>query len=1096
VSSLPKNGFMIAVGTSATEAKDTITALGLSAQVNVACINSLNSVTLSGNEIAIKVLSELMKQQDKMVRTLRTNGVAYHSHHMKAVGSEYESLLAAAKQLDRSDFSTPARLAMRSHVNMISSVRKSPVSHEDTSSPAYWRSNLESPVEFSSAINEVLTKDTLRIVEIGPHGALQLPIQQNVSKASPDKETLYMSVLYRNKCSEECVLDFVGKLWTSGYPVAFGKVNGTNIIEPKVLVNLPKYKWDHSNLLWNEPRSSVEYRNRKYPHDELLGHATVGSSTTTFTWRNLLSTNDVPWLEDHKIQGSVVFPAAGYIAMACRACQQLASVDFQQYTLELKQVSLQRTLTLTVGSKSEIFTELSPYRISDSNQAKNWWKFTISTTVDGKGRVEHATGLVGLTANASLTSLRSPERTVKTESQSAEAWYAQFDKVGFNFGSNFRSISEFSHSRLRTENKTAAKLAALPVELDSYHRRYMYEIHPVVIDALLQTCVVSWTSGILGNLVASFPTAIDQIQISPGIQHEALSDYNIYTSCKIVGFSTSLARSELLDASGKAYLKFAGIKAVKIHGAYSHEPVREPALQIVWEPDLTKVLPENEALLSSHISEKLLQGPQTRKHSPIGKLVRMISHTSSCSHILEIGQYQKDLTQTVMDCLDRNTNHQRFLSYSRGRFCEEMELCDIQPLALPDLDDQNSFKPRATETFDLILLTDQSAVDIFLDTQKNPLSNYLEPYGQLLFLREINGNSLRGAGFQILSLEQEANGHRLTLACRSQSSSGLHNLLDRYPEQDQTYIIVVDDATHPLNEALRQRVEGITRQTVTVLTINGLETEAFPAQSTAIVTVELEKALVSDTNPKSLRAIQKITDSATNIIWITGGNLSVGENPNMATVRGLSRTVMAEQPSTKFFVVDIDRPNVSVESTVSNILAVLDTASEDQPDFEYMQIKKVLYVSRFLVDETVNDWFRQKMGSRSSLIKLAEASRCELSIKDVGQMDTLEFVPARSLPALPEDYIDVAVKAVGLNAKVAPESYSLLTNEQLTLGRMSMHFLGRWKLLTTPARVNSQVLLLELVAKSVTFAWVTESSVLHLVGSVLMRPSRHGLASR
>ena len=111
-------------------------------------------------------------------------------------------------------------------------------------------------------------------------------------------------------------------------------------------------------------------------------------------------------------------------------------------------------------------------------------------------------------------------------------------------------------------------------------------------------------------------------------------------------------------------------------------------------------------------------------------------------------------------------------------------------------------------------------------------------------------------------------------------------------------------------------------------------------------------------------------------------------------------------------------------------------------------------------------------------------------------MDTLEFVPARSLPALPEDYIDVAVKAVGLNAKVAPESYSLLTNEQLTLGRMSMHFLGRWKLLTTPARVNSQVLLLELVAKSVTFAWVTESSVLHLVGSVLMRPSRHGLASR
>jgi acyl transferase domain-containing protein len=1028
VSSLPKNGSMIAVGTSAAVAQDAISAHGLSSQVKVACINSPENVTLSGDKTAIQVLSELLSQQGKMVRTLRTNGAAYHSHHMKAVGSEYESLLATAQQLDRVDYSSPARIAMRSHIEMISSVRQAPVNYEDTLSPAYWRSNLESPVQFSSAINEVLMKDASKFIEIGPHGALNLPIQQTISKAKPDMKTLYMSVLYRNKSSEDCLLDFVGKLWSSGYPIAFGKVNGTQVNKSRVLVNLPNYKWDHSNLLWNEPRSSIEYRNRKYFHDELLGHAVVGSSSTTFTWRNMLSPDDVPWLEDHKIQGNIVFPGAGYIAMACRACQQLASVDFKHHTLELKQVSLQRTLTLAVGSKSEIFTELSPYRISDSNQAKNWWKFTISTTVDGNSSVEHATGLVGLTANASLSSLTSPERMVEAESQSAKAWYAQFDKVGLNFGPNFQSISEFSHSRLRTENKTAARLAALPVALDSYHRHYNYEIHPIVIDALLQTCVVSWTSGVLSNLVASFPVAIDQIQISPGIQHEALSDYNIYTSCKIVGFSTSHSQCELLDPNGKAFLRVAGIKAVKIHGAYSHESVREPALQIVWEPDLTKILPENEAILSSHISEQLIQAQDTRKYHSIWKLVRMLSHTSSCSHILEIGEYQKDLTQTVMDCLDRNTNHQRFVSYSRGHFSDTMELCDIQSLDLPYLDRRDTFKPRTNETFDLILLTDQSAVNMFLVTQKDRLLTYLEPYGQLLLLGEVDGSSLRDAGFQILCLSGKTDDPRLTLACRPQSSSVLHHLSNRDPESHQAHIMVVGDATHPLNEALKRRVESITGQRVTVLTIHDLETETLPAQSTAIVTVEVEKALVSDTDATSLRAIQKITNNATNILWVTGGNLLVGESPNMATVRGLSRTVMAEQPSTKFFVVDIDRPNESVESTVSNLLAVLDTSSEDQPDFEFMQIKKVLHVSRFLTDETVNDVFRRKMGSRSSLTKLCEASRCELSIKEVGQMDTLEFVPVRSSSAIPEDYIDVAVKAVGLNAKVGPKSHKLLTN--------------------------------------------------------------------
>ncbi|KUJ17704.1 polyketide synthase [Mollisia scopiformis] len=1041
VSSIPRNGSMIAVGVSADVANEAITAHGFSTQVNVACVNSPENVTLSGEKTAIEALSEILIQEGKFVRTLKTNGVAYHSHLMKVVGSEYESLLAATQQLDRVDSSSPDRTVMRAHVEMISTVRKTPVGYEDTSSPAYWRANMESPVEFCSAVTDLLAEESSRFIEIGPHGALQLPVKQTITKANPDKQILYLSVIYRNKDAEDCALDFVGKLWSSGYPISFEKVNGTEAKKNKVLTNLPNYKWDHSNLLWNEPRSSIEYRNRKYRHDDLLGLAVVGSSSTTFTWRNLLSVDDVPWLEDHKIQGNIVFPAAGYIAMACRACQQLASSeDFSQHTLELKQLSFQRALTLTPGSKLEIFTELTPQRISDSNHAKKWWKFTISTT-DANTSVEHATGLVGLTATTSLSALPRPERTVDSESQSAKIWYDQFDKVGFNFGPHFRSVSEFSHSKLKTENKTAAKLAGLPDGLDSDHEGYSYEIHPIVIDAILQTCVVSWTGGVLGNLVASFPVAIDRIQISPGgVQHKALPEHGIFTSCKIVGPSTSLARSELIDQSGNAFLRVSGIKAVKIHGAYSRETAREPALQIVWEPDLGKLVKGNKEVVEQYISLLLREAEETRRFGAVGKLVRILSHTKSCANVLEMGTYVKNATQVVMDSLDRGSMHQRFVGYSRGRVVDGLEVCDVQPLDLKDVESEEGFKARTDEMFDLILLTDQAAVDKFFGQQKDQILNCLESSGHLLWKGEVSGSPLLEAGFQILSFDGKDSSSRFNLASRIQSSSIPDQIFNGDTDSSQPHVLVAQDAFHPLNEALKHHLETTTGAPITILTLEDLKTETtLPPQCTAIVSLELEKALVYDTDAASLRAIQKITDNATTILWLTGGNLSVGESPNMATIRGLSRTVMAEQPSTKFFVLDIDEPSAAVDTTVSNVRAVLETASEDQPDFEFLQIKQVLHVSRFVIDEAVNDVFRRKMGGRASLTKLGQAGRCELSIKEIGQMDTLEFVPVKTPSAIPDDYIDVEVKAVGINAK---DVYTLSGKVETPENTSSCEFAG------------------------------------------------------
>ena len=151
-------------------------------------------------------------------------------------------------------------------------------------------------------------------------------------------------------------------------------------------------------------------------------------------------------------------------------------------------------------------------------------------------------------------------------------------------------------------------------------------------------------------------------------------------------------------------LRASGIKAVRIHGAISQESAREPALEIVWEPDLTKVVPENEQVLRAHINEQLVQAEKMRRHGSIGNLVRLLSHTSRCSQVLEIGDYEQDRTQVIMDSLDRNTMHRRFSSYNRGRVVDGLEFHEMQPHDFPGVDKVEGYLPRIYGKFEVMPL--------------------------------------------------------------------------------------------------------------------------------------------------------------------------------------------------------------------------------------------------------------------------------------------------------------------------------------------------------------------------------------------------------
>ena len=86
-------GAMMAASLSKEQANTEIDQLGLTGSILVACVNSHESVTISGDESGIDALWHSLTNRGDFARKLNTNGRAYHSQHMKPLGQDYEDLL-------------------------------------------------------------------------------------------------------------------------------------------------------------------------------------------------------------------------------------------------------------------------------------------------------------------------------------------------------------------------------------------------------------------------------------------------------------------------------------------------------------------------------------------------------------------------------------------------------------------------------------------------------------------------------------------------------------------------------------------------------------------------------------------------------------------------------------------------------------------------------------------------------------------------------------------------------------------------------------------------------------------------------------------
>ena len=624
----------------------------------VACVNSPESVTLSGDRPAIMSLQSMLEARQIFVRKLAV-GTAYHSHHMEVVADSY---LAALQSLPKPTHTEG--------VTFFSSVTGDIVDSEDLDA-AYWVRNMVSQVKFSPALQKLVSSVGAvspifhLLLELGPHGALAGFVKQTLVEI---KTFQHVPTLSRGKNAIDTMLNAASQLAVLGHPIDLHAVNSQYKRRPRVLLDLPPYPWDHSTSYWHESRLSIDYRKRSAPRHPLLGAPTPDFNRLEPSWRNIVRVTEIPWVRDHVIQSNIVYPAAGYIVMAVEASSQRSQLNRPDDTIlgyRLRNVSIGKPMLIPDNAEGiETQLVLRPYNRSARGSSDTWNEFRIFSYSASDGWSEHCRGLVSMQYKQNSsgvegdreTRIQSAHRAQKIDTAkeacsstiSPARLYGTCAKLGINFQGTFRCIEAVGVGAKQSLGyiRIPDTASIMPGGIERPH-----VIHPSTLDACIQMTFPTLIDA--GTLqVAMVPTYIKEIFIANDIPKTVGEKFLVHTDTELQSARsykstiTATSETELLS------VEVSGLVCTAIPGSASdpRSTNQGKCHRLQWEvfPDLKDN--KSEELVNSAEFAREQGVPQVTLIQPVNPSLFSESLTASLSSTL--GERLVTISSTFEDVAD------------------------------------------------------------------------------------------------------------------------------------------------------------------------------------------------------------------------------------------------------------------------------------------------------------------------------------------------------------------------------------------------------------------------------------------------------------
>ncbi|KAF2755008.1 ketoacyl-synt-domain-containing protein [Pseudovirgaria hyperparasitica] len=1058
-------GSMMAVGLSRHEAEQAIKDSGVS-DVVVACINSPKNVTLSGNAAGIEKLRAQLDADGVFARLLKVE-CPYHSPYMRKVVDKYTDAIKHIRPTAKPENGAP---------RMFSTVY--PNERQLDLGPSYWISNLISPVEFTAALEKLMAYnlDTKRyheashradiIVEIGPHATLQSSIRQ-IFEGMGQPQPIYASTLIRNKHSAQSLLSAMGTIWAHGYPVSLSSLCRNGSTDSKLITDLPPYPWNHSKLYWHEARASAAYRFRKLPRLDLVGALTPDSNNIDMKWRNTIRVKEMPWVLDHQVQGTVLYPAAGMLCMVLEAARQILDTEQVVQGFELQNVKIGKAMIIpTTPQGLETSLTIRPKDTASPAslpQSTLIHAFHITARLGEQPWQEHCSGEFRvLYKDTKLTQLHWTKRQEIYKQSCVDATpvapadvYAKFEATGLKYGPMFQTVHQLKLSPSGVVTATIRipdTKSSLPENFEQPHL-----LHPTTLDGLFQTVVLTASDSMV-------PTSIERIYVSADLPQNTGGTFRGYATSSqhglrgvkgnmIFGNEDFSAPKVILEGVG--YTRFDAPTEASNASTFI-DPKAKLCSAFVWNEDVN--------LGTKSISTSLSH--DTSIDDFLLHYCSILAHKTPKGSVLEVGQRSMPFVESMLlHSLHSAETAPPFFQYNvtntndnGKRICEKLENwaghLEFRPLQIHKDPQEQGY---VANTYHLLIFNVDSVqledAGVVLDN----LRLLLNMDAKIILLQQnttgarsdwnptITNELLAARGFNSIHQRFQRDGFAVICGLvRPQSSPSLQ-VADAVDEIILVQPTEVSQAINALTDAVKAELLSQGHSAV----VMDVETATTACKDRKCISLlELERPFISGMSEHDFQAFRQLTMHSSGTLWLTRGAQIECSRPDLAPVHGIFRSMRNEDSGLALYTLDLDCEDES-RSAAKNVVAVFRSVfveEYDREEYEYAVRDGKVMIPRVKEMNNMNELLQVECGREAKLVQTSfeqEPGPLSLDIGAAGQYDSLRFVVDEQMMTteLADDEVEVSIKAVHLRS-VDYHTFSGQTTNTV-LGQFAAGFISR-----------------------------------------------------
>ncbi|MBP2657138.1 MAG: Polyketide synthase [Firmicutes bacterium] len=496
--------------------------------VDVAAVNSLTAATLASSEQSLQEIAALFAGTDVFHRRLKVE-VAYHSRQMEPLQAELLASLAGIKP-------------EQTKLPLYSTVTGEIIEGQELCGSYWWR-NVRQTVRFAKACHSLARDGYTVFLEVGPHPVLAGSINDCLRQTGITGYIL--SSLRRDSGELAFMRHVLGRLYTLGY-----LINWSQLVSAANFISLPPYPWQREPYWPGEKFSKAGI---------LPGHIFLSRADGALnSWQVELNNEFFPYLSDHLIYGTPVFPGSGYIEAGLALQERI----FGEKYCVLENLDFKQLFTLYERQKQVLFCQYDERRR----------EYQVYSQTGQEKPVLHATGKilpppVAIPVPLDLAAIR----LRCCQEVDIEEFYRRFAENGLIYKSWFKRLTGIYCG----QGEVLAEVAAvLPQNIAGDG----YILHPAMLDACIQS-LLAIAPADSSKPELFVPVAIEQVAVYGTVGEK------VWCHGVVTGRFADTVRCELqlCDATGSVLVRIKGLVCRSLRNSYQAAGEEDWFYQWSWQ---------------------------------------------------------------------------------------------------------------------------------------------------------------------------------------------------------------------------------------------------------------------------------------------------------------------------------------------------------------------------------------------------------------------------------------------------------------------------------------------------------------------------------